>query len=348
MDERRLPESALMHIVKKLASLRLTLAGMILLVVLALIGTRSSAVDVGVTTLPIAVLVLNLLAAIATNRSFRTQTGLLVFHIGLLLVFVLVGVSVLTRFNGHVEVVQGSSFDIRDVEVTEQGWLYDGNLDDVQFVQGDIQVDYLPGLIRQSTRSTIEFVSANGVPQRLTIGDSRSVELAGYRLLATFNKGLALILRWDGNDGDVRYGAVHFPSYPHYDWQQVTEWLTPAGQQVEMKIEFAEPVVRANEQWVLQQPQVPFAVRTSGADMPEVVAHLGESIDVIGGSLRVDDLRMWMAYRVDYFPYLPWMFAAAMLAIGGLVAHFGSRVLPVKRSDTANSSGVANAYVAGN
>ena len=89
-----------MHIVKKLASLRLTLAGMILLIVLALIGSRSPAVDVGVTTLPIAVLVLNLLAAIATNRSFRTQTGLLVFHIGLLLVFVLAGLSVLTRFDG--------------------------------------------------------------------------------------------------------------------------------------------------------------------------------------------------------------------------------------------------------
>jgi len=338
----------MMGFVKKLASLRLTLAGMILLVALALIGSRSSAVDVGVTTLPIALLVLNLLAAIATNRSFRTQTGLLVFHIGLLLVFVLVGLSVLTRFDGHVEVVQGGSFDVRDVEVTEQGWLYDGNLADVQFVQGDIQVDYLPGLIRQSTRSTIEFASANGAPQRVTIGDSRGVEFSGYRLLATFNKGLALILRWDGNDGDIRYGAVHFPSYPQYDWKQVTQWLTPAGQQVEMKIEFDEPVVRSNEQWVLQRPQVPFTVRTIGTDMPEVVAGLGESIDVMGGSLRVDDLRMWMAYRVDYFPYLPWMFVAAMLAIGGLVAHFGSRYLPKRSLDTTNSSEVANACVASN
>jgi len=337
-----------MSIVTKLASLRLTLAGMILLAVLALIGTRSPVVDIGITALPIAVLSLNLLAAIATNRSFRTQTGLLVFHIGLLLVFVLVGLSVLTRFDGHVEVVQGGSFEARDVEVTEQGWLFDGNFADVQFVQGDIQVDYLPGLIRQSTRSTIDFVNADGVPQRLTIGDSRRVEIAGYRLLATFNKGLALILRWDGNDGDVRYGAVHFPSYPHYDWKQVAEWLTPAGQQVEMKIEFAEPIVRANEQWVLQRPQVPFAVRTGGTDMPEVVVHLGDSIDVMGGSLRIDDLRMWMAYRIDYFPYLPWMLAAAMLAIGGLAAHFGSRYLPAKTSDKANSSGVANAYVAGN
>ena len=337
-----------MHLVKKLASLRLTLAGMILLMVLALVGSRSSAVDVGVTTLPIAVLVLNLLAAIATNRSFRTQTGLLVFHIGLLLVFVLVGLSVLTRFDGHVEVVQGGSFDVRDVEVTEQGWLYDGNLADVQFVQGDIQVDYLPGLIRQTTRSTIEFVSANGVPQRMTIGDSRGAEFSGYRLLATFNKGLALILRWEGHDGDVRYGAVHFPSFPQYDWRQVTEWMTPAGQRVEMKIDFAEPVVRPNEQWVLQRPQVPFAVRTSGTDMPEVVARLGEQIDVIGGSIRVDDLRMWMAYRVDYFPFLPWMFVAAMLAIGGLAAHFGSRYLPMTKIDTANSSGVENACVASN
>jgi len=337
-----------MRAIKKLASLRLTLAGMFILIVLALVGSRSSAVDVGVTALPIAVLVLNLLAAIATNRSFRTQTGLLVFHIGLLMVFVLAGLSVLTRFDGHVEVVQGGSFDARDVEVTEQGWLYDGDLADVQFVQGDIQVDYLPGLIRQTTRSTIEFVSANGVPQRMTIGDSRGAEFSGYRLLATFNKGLALILRWEGDDGDIQYGAVHFPSYPQYDWKQVAEWLTPAGQQVEMEIEFAEPVVQPNEQWVLQRPQVPFAVRTRGTDMPEVVARPGENISVIGGSIRVDDLRLWMAYRVDYFPYLPWMFAAAMLAIGGLAAHFGIRYLPMRTLATAKSSGAANAYVAGN
>ena len=337
-----------MRSMKTLASLRLTLAGMILLIVLALIGSRSPAVDVGVTTLPIAVLVLNLLAAIATNRSFRTQTGLLVFHIGLLLVFVLAGLSVLTRFNGHVEVVQGGSFDVRDVEVTEQGWLYDGNLADVQFVQRDIQVDYLPGLVRQKTRSTIEFMNVDGVPQRLTIGDSRGAEFSGYRLLATFNKGLALILRWEGDDGAVQYGAVHFPSFPQYDWKQVTQWLTPAGQQVEMRIEFTEPVVRPNEKWVLQRPQVPFAVRTSATDMPEFVARPGEPIDVIGGSLRVDDLRMWMAYRVDYFPFLPWMFVAAMLAIGGLAVHFGSRYLPKRESITANSSEVANACVASN
>ena len=337
-----------MHIVKKLASLRLTLAAMILLVMLALMGSRSAAVDIAVTALPIAVLVLNLLAAIVTNRSFRTQTGLLVFHIGLLLVFVLAGLSVLTRFNGHVEVVQGGAFDVRDVEVTEQGWLYDGNLADVHFVQRDIQVDYLPGLVRQATRSTIEFMSANGVPQRMTIGDSRGAEFSGYRLLATFNKGLALILRWEGHDGDVSYGAVHFPSFPQYDWRQVTEWLTPAGQQVEMKIEFAGPVSRPTEQWVLQRPQVPFSVRSSATDMPAVVTRLGESIDVVGGSLRVDDLRMWMAYRVDYFPFLPWMFVAAMLAIGGLAAHFGSRYLPMRKIDKANSSEVANACVASN
>ena len=128
----------------------------------------------------------------------------------------------------------------------------------------------------------------------------------------------------------------------------MTQWLTPAGQQVEMKIEFAKPVSRPTEQWVLQRPQVPFGVRTSATDMAAVVMRRGESIDVIGGSLRVDDLRMWMAYRVDYFPFLPWMFVAAMLAIGGLVAHFGSRYLPMRAFGAVKSSGVANACVASN
>ena len=86
-------------LLRKLASLRLTLLGMIMLAVLAVIGTRNAAIGVGVTVIPLVILVVNLLAALLTNRSFRTQSGLLVFHIGLLLVFACIGLTVLDRLN---------------------------------------------------------------------------------------------------------------------------------------------------------------------------------------------------------------------------------------------------------
>ena len=80
----------MMSLLKKLASLRLTLVGMAVLAVLAVVASRNADVDVSITAVPLAILAINLFAALVTNRSFRSQTGLLIFHIGLLLVFLFI------------------------------------------------------------------------------------------------------------------------------------------------------------------------------------------------------------------------------------------------------------------
>ena len=334
--------------IKKLASLRLTLVGMAVLGVLAFAGSRSPSIDIGLTAIPLSLLTCNLLAAILTNRSFRTQGGLLIFHVGLLFVFVLIGISVLTRFDGHVEVVQGVAFDADTVEVARRGWLHRGDLQQIQFTQGDIQVDYLPGLVRQATRSTITYPVDAQTAGTVTIGDKRGVEFDGYRFLATFNKGFALVLRWQDKDGNTEFGSIHFPSFPLNDWQQVTEWRTPNGQSIEFKLEFSEPIVRSDSRWVLQQTDVPYVVHANGEDLAPITVRNGDRIEVSGGSVRIEDLRLWMAYRVDYYPYLPWVFVAAMLAIGGLAMHFGSRYLPARKSAPATLVELARASVAGN
>ncbi len=338
----------MMMLIKKLASLRLTLVGMAVLGVLALAGSRSSTIDIGLTAIPLCLLSLNLLAAILSNRSFRTQSGLLIFHVGLLFVFALIGISVLTRFDGHVEVVQGVAFDAEAVEVARRGWLHRGDLQRVQFTQGDIQVDYLPGLVRQATRSTITYPIDAETIGAATIGDKRGAEFNGYRFLATFNKGFALVLRWQDYAGNIEYGSIHFPSFPLNDWQQVTEWRTPGGQSIEFEIEFAEPIVQAESHWVLQRPYVPYVVHVSGEKLSPTILGSGDDIEVSGGSIRIEDMRLWMAYRVDYYPYLPWVFVAAILAIAGLAMQFGSRYLPKRKSASATVVEAAHASVAGN
>ena len=65
-----------------------------------------------------------------------------------------------------------------------------------------------------------------------------------------------------------------------------------------------------------------------------------------GGVLRVVDLRTWMAYQIDYLPFLPWMFVAAMLAIIGLGMHFARRYLPASLRADANREEDALAHVA--
>ncbi len=318
----------MMSLLRKLASLRLTLLSMILLAVLAVLGSRDADIGTGVTVVPLVILIVNLVAALLTNRSFRTQTGLLVFHIGLLLVFACIGLTLLLRYDGHVEIVQGGAFDAALVETVEQGWWHDNKLGDIELYQGEIQINYLPGLNRQDTRSTIEYRAAPGELRRITVGDTRTANIDGYRFAATFNKGFALLLHWAGTDGEEVLGAVHMPSFPEYDWNQVTTWTTPAGQEVELELDFDQRVSDDRADWMFGRTDLPYSVKVTISGEPQSRIRGGESVELAGGLVQVVDLRVWMAYQIEYLPFLPWMFVAAMLAIVGLALHFARRVLP--------------------
>ncbi len=337
----------MMSLLRKLASLRLTLLSMILLAVLAVLGSRDADIGTGVTVVPLVILIVNLVAALLTNRSFRTQTGLLVFHMGLLLVFACIGLALLLRYDGHVEIVQGGAFDAAQVETVERGWWHDDQLGEVELYQGEVQVNYLPGLNRQETRSTVEYRAASGELRRITVGDTRTVNIDGYRFAATFNKGFALLLHWTGADGREALGAVHMPSFPSFDWKQVTTWTTPAGQEVEVELDFDQRVSDDRADWTFGRTDMPYSVNVRVAGEPLRSIRSGESLELTGGLVQVADLRVWMAYRIEYLPFLPWMFVAAMLAIVGLTLHFARRVLPASAPAGARAQEDDYGHVAG-
>ena len=338
----------MMSLIRQAASLKLTMVGMAALAILSLAGARSEAVDVGWTIVPLVLLSLNLIAAIVTNRSFRTQTGLLVFHVGLLFVFAFIGLTVLTRFDGRVEVLQGMPFDAAAVSVEQRGWMHRSNLDSIRFELSDVEVDYLPGLLRQRTSSEVDIIDASGARRLLEIDGQRGAEFSGYRFLATANKGFALVLGWDDAGGAIQFGAVHLPSHPMHDWKQVNDWTTPAGQPVRLELELDEPPIVTDAAWTLRRPTGGYRVHVQAAGSEIGVVSPGESIELQGGRLVVADLRLWMGYSVDYYPFLPWMFVAAMLAIGGLAIHFGTRYLPqAERRTEVNLKEAPDGHVIG-
>jgi len=315
-------------LIRQVASLKLTLAGMAALAILSLAGARSEVIDVSWTIVPLALLSLNLLAAIFTNRSFRTQTGLLIFHVGLLFVFACIGLTLLTRFDGRVEVLQGVPFDSSAVTVVQRGWMHRGKLDSVRFELRDLEVDYLPGLLRQRTNSEVEILAASGARRLLEIDDQRGAEFSGYRFLATANKGFALVLGWEDASGARQFGAVHLPSYPMHDWKQLSDWTTPAGQRVQLELLLDRPPLATDAAWTLRLPTSGYRVQVRAAGTEIGVVMPGESVELSGGRLMFADLRLWMGYSIDYYPFLPWMLVAALLAIVGLAMHFGARYLP--------------------
>ena len=122
----------MMKRLRQLASLRLTLVGMALLGVgAALSYDNPVSTPVWVLICPLALLAVNLFAAILSNPHINRRGGLLLFHVGLLLIVILAAVGRLTRMDGRIELTEGGAFAPEDLTDVHQGIWHTGALDRV-------------------------------------------------------------------------------------------------------------------------------------------------------------------------------------------------------------------------
>jgi cytochrome c biogenesis protein len=140
-----------------LASLRLTLVSLVLLLaaVVFIYGREDMA---GVTlplVLPLAMLSLNLLAAMVVNKAFRRQLPLLLFHLALLAIIVLVGLGRLTYLRATTEVVTGGEHQTMD-RIRAGPWHW-GAKDEVHFENLGFRIEYKPGLQRDTTVNRVRW-----------------------------------------------------------------------------------------------------------------------------------------------------------------------------------------------
>jgi len=310
-------ESAI-SLLRALASLKLTLLGIIVLlagVLLAYFSQDRSSVWI---ITPLAILALNLLAAILFNPRIRQNSGLLMFHICLLMIAILAMSSQLTSMQGRVEVTQGTAFDASSVTVVKQGaWHTLSRLQQVGFVQGDIEVEYGAGLRRGPTRSQLQLNDSDTV----VVGDNVAFKSHGYRFYTTSNKGYAAMLNWTAKDGSVARGSIHFPSYPLYDWKQHNQWQAPTGEQLEFKL-MIETQLERDRDWLLQNVNGDgYLVITLPGGAISTLAS-GDTIELDNGLLEFEAVRMWMGYQIFYDPFLAWLFAAALVGVAGLAWHY--------------------------
>src|SRR3569832_204539 len=176
-------------VLRPLASLRLTLVGMLLLAFGAALSYNNPATtSVWVLVVPMSLLAVNLLAAIITNP--------------------------------HIELLQDTAFASAELFDDSRGPWHSGHLDQVQFVQGPYTVDYAPGMVRGLTRSQVQVPDGRGGWEAKVVGDDRPLIMEGYRFYTSFNKGFAPILTWIPDQGAPQTGAVHMPSYPLFDYKQ--------------------------------------------------------------------------------------------------------------------------------
>ena len=316
-----------------LASLKLTLVGMILLVIGASFS-YDNRLDVTMWVLvgPLAFLALNLTAAIFTNSRINRQPGLLVFHIGLLSIIVLAAIGRLSFIDAHLEIAEGQGFTPDLLLETRKGPLHAGRLDKVRFVQGNYTVDYAEGMHRGLTNSQVLIPDERGQFTTKIIGDDRVLVLEGYRFYTTFNKGFSVVLTWMPDQGMPVTGRINLPSYPLYDYKQDNSWTPPGASPVKFWLQVSTGM-REDAAWMLDARNSRGVLVVSHQDQ-RVELQVGESTRLDGGQLRYDHLSSWMGYKVYYDPTLRWLFFVAIFAVIGMAWHYwqvmGSRLFPAE------------------
>jgi hypothetical protein len=312
-------------LVAKLASTRLTLLGIGALGFILIAGEFAIFSAPGAVLAILAGLTLNLATALCVTPRLRQEPGLFIFHLALLALLILAGVGRLTHFDGHVEVMEGSAFSAGEVTPDSKGMLHPDRLQGIVFFQGPFGVDYAPGVKRARTRSEV-LVPTGVADETRSVGDDVPLVERGYRFYTTNNKGIAVVLTWLPIKGEAITGAVHMPGYPLFDWKQDNSWQPPNGPDVRFWLHLDTPL-KEDSAWTLASDRVSgvLVVNTSGK---RIELKRGEGVAVDGGALRFDELRGWMGYRIFFDPTLPWLLAAAMLAVFGLALQFWRKSLP--------------------
>lgn len=307
------------RLVALLASLRLTLLSLVfLLVAVVHVYDREGEGDATLPlVLPLSLLAINLLAAVVSNRTFRRQLPLLVFHMSLLAVIVLVAIGRMTYLRATTEVVTGGEF--LGLDRIEAGPWHRGEMAALHFENLGFQIRYRPGIQRDVTVNKVRWRDESGIMQTVEIGDQVPLVLRGYRFYTSSNKGFAGVFRWEPVNGDVRLGSVIFPSYPKYRDGQATNWRL-GGDDIRISLSIPERLLDPDSESLFRLPEqhhlaLDFSWRVA-------IMRPGDHILLPSGRLSYLGLSSWMGYNVFYDWTMPWLLTACGLAVLALGWHF--------------------------
>lgn len=309
----------------RLASLKLTLAIFLLLGGSVMLAYFSEIRTSPWLVFSLSLLVINLLAAIATNRRFRRQAPLMVFHLALLAIVILVALGRLTYFKGRTEVVEGQEFSGEFVDIDAGPW-HPLGVDRARFSNLETRIVYGPGPVRLGTQNRVGWLDEDGRPREAVIGDHLPLVRNHYRFYANWNKGFALMFAWQPSVGEPLVGSVNLPSYPANALQQARQWSLPGSPEPLWAMLKFEGDLIPDTGGEFRLPASYQVVLRHGARRWEIDGTQGViPIDLPGGRLSYLGLRTWMGYQVAWDRTMPWLLFASVVAALALGWHFWTK-----------------------
>lgn len=310
-------------LVAHVGSLRSTLALLGLLGLAVFAGQAVEALGAPALTVAMALLSLNLVAALVVHPAFRRQLPLLVAHLALLALVLLAAYGRLASLDGRFELTQGVPFDGTLIDA-RAGVLHHDGLQSLSFSHQGFEIDYAPGRKRGATRNPVTWRDEAGRERSAVIGDHRPLVLDGYRVYTSPNKGFAPMLTWTPRGGgEPVTGAVHLPAFPAHELRQAIEWSLPDGRRAWVLLQTDEVLIDPSRPSRFSLPSRHTLVLRMDPLRHELQP--GQSVEIDGGTLTYLGLRSWMGYRVTYDPTLPWLLAASLLAAFALAWHYTQR-----------------------
>lgn len=304
--------------IHSLSSLKLSLVGIVALIVGVLTSYFNQEQPVLWIALPLVVLSVNLVAAIIINPRIRQNSGLLIFHICLVLLSVLAALGQLTSMKARLELTEGQSFDAEQITVVKQGPLHTFEpLEELLLRQNNVQVEFSPEIRRGETRSRL-LINTN---DSVVVGDNVAFKYQGYRFYTSSNKGFAALVTLSGNNEQMQQGAIHFPSFPMYDWKQKNKWTMPTGELIDFELMLVDAPDYSKE-WLLESSNIKATLKLVRSTGEQHVLQPGENVFLNGQQLEFSAVRLWMGYNIFYNPYLSWFFAVSIVGVLGLSWHF--------------------------
>ena len=327
-----LPATGIWILAERLGSLKFTLFALVLFTASILFSYSTPASVSWAISVPLFILAANLAAAVVTNPLFRKETGLLVFHLGLISLVIFAGLSRLTYMRGNVEVTEGLVFNPAQVTVDSGPW-HNFKLDSVRFVNEGFKINYDEGLIRRDTYNRITWFDDNFASHSQVIGDDYPFVANGYRFYTTSNKGFAPIFTWypeggkgPGGKSEPITGSVNFPSYPAYQKEQSKNWKAPGGMEIRTQLLFDEVILDPDKPSGFRLPKDKRVRVQAGSKTVEMKP--GDSIkldEIPKGTLVYREMRTWMGYFIFYDWTTTWMLASCGVAVIGLSLHYFGR-----------------------